>query len=556
MQIVVAGGVLYTKLPEATVLTSRTTPAGVTLKAPRPCFTQLRRATIINGRYSPAVTYRDDLDTFYKTGLTTPTVGPILNNTGASAGKLTGQSIGYYTWVQMAGTVRIAESGPSAASGEGVPLTSTKAKRLWTLPTTAPDARVTHKAIYVSWNGAAPRHVQDVALATASVTEDTPALNLGRLMEEDGTIPPYGVFNETNHQRVWYAGIPEHPDRIYFSNFGDAEAVGEDNYLLTTSGQAVTGIKKLGETTVVFTANTTDVIYGNTPSTFAILPRDPTIGCISHHGIINMFNRLWFPSQDGMRTYNGGFTYVMESLRDFWRDDYKANPSAYENCFAGVDFDFHCYLLTLDKATTFRYAGYYLPYEPAVGGGENQPWWFIDKRSRKDTAMGRLTYITGTARTKLITGSGDGFLREEGVMTNRDDDGDVLLKALIIQPKHYMFNDPGGFGDGGKNLVKLHSYVESEETPWALKVYGGDESAINSMAEQWGKTVPASLKTEDDAGVTKTYTAVTVHNHNGVEKASGRGFTFVYTASEPKNFYWRGLGGTWTLGSVSRPRSS
>ncbi len=545
MQVIVANGELYTKLPVATALTTRTVPTGVTLKTPRPCATKLRRAGFINGRYSPAVVYRDDLDVFYKAGVAPPTAGPTLANGGV--GKLTGQSIAFYTWIQkdVSGNI-ITESGASPPAGDGYALVHNKQTRVWTTPTTAPDARVTHKGLYVSWNGADPRHVMDLELATASVTEDMSALEFGRVMEEGGDIVPYGVYCETFQQRVFAAGIIEFPDRIYFSNFGDAESWNLDNYLKTTSGKAVTGIKRLGETLVIFTHTTTDIIVGNSPDTFTIIPRDPTIGCISHHGIVNMFNRLWFPSSDGIRTYDGSFRYLMENLRDYWHDEYEADPTAYESSFAEVDFDTHSYLLTLNKASTFRYVGYYLPFEPAVGGGEGNPWWFIDTRVRKDTAMGRLTYAAGSMRTRLITGSADGYLRRENVVTNVDDDGDVGQKEVLIQPKHLLMNDPSGDPESGKQLVKLHSYIESEDTGWTIEARGGDESAENTLNPEWYETVAASAESYLQNGVSRTAVAKVVHNHDEVEKVTGRGFTLKYRATSPKNFKWRGFGGVYS----------
>lgn len=558
MQVVLANGLLYTKEPADLTLTSRAIPSGITMKTGRPCGCQLRRAGFINGRTSPALIYRDDLDTFYRAAIEAPAAAPGLANVGGPTGLLTGQSLGYMTWIQKNGDTIITESGPSPATNSGVYLTHKDEQRSWTTPTSATDPRVTHKGLYVRWNGAAPRHVMDLDLATASVTEQMSALEFGRLMEEAGGIPPYGHYCATHQQRVWVAGIPAYPDRIYFSNFGDAESFGPDNYLQTTSGKAVTCIIRLGEVLVVFTHATTDLIIGNKPSNFQIIPKDPTIGCLSHHSAINMFNRIWFAAQDGMRTYDGSFRYLMDNMRDFWHDDYEANPSAYENSFAGVDFDTHSYLLTLDKAATFRYVGFYLPFEPAVGGGEGQPWWFIDTKGRKDTAMARVTYTDDSMRTILVVGSDDGYIRKEGVVTDINDDGDTGEKEVIIQPKHLMMNDPSGGAESGKKIIRLHSYVESEDTPWTLEGRVGDDGAENAMNPVWETTVPASLLTRVEGGITKTYTPKTLHVHDEVERMSGRGFTFTYRATNVKNFKWRGLGGAFaTTGPGDyRPRVS
>ena len=370
MQVIVAAGLLYTKLPSATALTARSVPAGVTLQGPRPCATQLRRAGFINGRFNPGLVYRDDLDVFYKAGIAPPTAAPGLATGGV--GKLTGQSIAFYTWIHkdVSGNI-ISESGASPASNDAFPVTHNRQKRVWTLPGSAPDARVTHKGLYVMWNGALARHVQDVTIATTSLTEDMANLKFGRALEEGGDVVPYGVYCETFKQRIWAAGILAFPDRIYFSNFGDGESWNLEHYLKTTNGKAVTGIKRLGETLVVFTSTSTDIIVGNSPDTFTIIPRDPTIGCISHHGIFNIFNRLWFPSQDGVRTYDGSFRFLMENLRDYWHDEYEADPLAYEGSFGEVDLDTHSYLLTLRQGHHVQIR-WILPALRAIG------WWWGD----------------------------------------------------------------------------------------------------------------------------------------------------------------------------------
>lgn len=546
MQIIVANGTLYTKTPGTASMTTRSLPSGVTLKTPRPCHVRLRRASYINGRFSPDLVYRDDLDAFYKTGFTTPTVAPTLATGGA--GQLTGKVIIYYTWIHKDGLGNvIAESGPSAPSGE-----LSLANQQWTgtLPTSAPEARTTHKRVYASWNGADPRFIADVLLATATLTSNLRPLEWGAVMETAGGPIPYCVLNEMFRQRVWRAGDADHPDRIYWSGFANGESVGPNAYLLTTSGEAVTGLKRLGETLVVFTINTIDIIVGKTPKTFEILPKYTNVGCISHHSIVNIHDRLWFASQSGLCVYDGSLKYLMDNLRQYWKDDYAADPDAYENSFAEVDFDEMCYLLTLDKSTTFRYVGYYLPFEPQVGGGEGQPWWFFDRETRKTTAMGRLTYSATSARTKLYVGADDGYIREMNVVTDADDDGDVYQKALTIQTKHYLFQDPGGDAESGKQLINLWSYVEAENNGWRLQIKGGDESAENKTVSVWKDDKAASLKVESG----QQWVAQTVHVHDGVEENVGRGFTFVYTATAPVGMKWRGVGGSWTLGATSRGR--
>jgi hypothetical protein len=266
---------------------------------------------------------------------------------------------------------------------------------------------------------------------------------------------------------------------------------------------------------------------------------------------VNIHDRLWFASQAGVYVYDGNFKYVTQDLRTFWKTDYSTNVPQYESCFAADDRPEYCYILSIPKDTyTLRWVAYYLPFEPSVGGGEGQPWWFFDRRTRVDKSLGLLTY--GDRRFRLYNGSDDGYLRQEDVDSDSSDDSDTYQKAMTIQTKHYLMDEPGGDVEEGKELVRFWSYTESETSPWRVEIYGGDESAENvAQANVWGEDVAASAKT---AG-TLSWVAQTVHVHIP-SKTVGRGFTWKYTATAPVGLTWRGLGGYFTLGPAARGRTS
>ena len=94
----------------------------------------------------------------------------------------------------------------------------------------------------------------------------------------------------------------------------------------------------------------TDYVQGYTSADFVVHTLHPTIGCISHHANKMVGERLWFPSEDGVMIFDGTFHHDMKDLRTFFRDDYLANLSVYENSIAGDDRFEHVYklLLTFD----------------------------------------------------------------------------------------------------------------------------------------------------------------------------------------------------------------
>lgn len=550
MQIFTADdGTLYTKTPTGAALTSRTVPSGLTNVNKKPSFAKYRRTVVISGKWTRGLVYRDDLDKFFVLGIAPPSTKPTL--VAAGTGDQVGPFIGFYTFVHKDGATVVAESGPSPAS---TTVTATSASQIaWSgILATSPDTRVTHIRLYRSDGGNDPRQVVELAIGTTTYTDTVHTLNLGVVMKDAGGVPPYTAYNCTYNKRIFYAGDPTYPDRIWYSESEDPENVDSLNFFKTTSGEAVTGLGTANNQLVICTANTTDVLQEFQSGDFALLNKSNSIGCISHFSMVNIHDRLWFASQAGVYVYDGSFKYVTADLRAFWKSDYAAHPTEYEQCFAADDRPEYCYILSIPFTSppiggtgTFRWVAYYLPFEPSVGGGEAQPWWFFDKRTRMDKSLGLLTY--GNVRFRLYVGSADGYLRQEDVDSDSSDDSDTFLKALTITTKHFLMDEPGGDSESGKNLIDFWSYVESESNAWKVSVYGGDESATGQLNPNWKDDVAASAQA--------TQVEKTVHPHVP-EQVSGRGFSWKYTANSPVSMKWRGFGGNWSLGPSFRGKNS
>lgn len=510
----------------------------------------------------------------YTMGIAAPTAAATLA-IGAAGTISTDTSVGYYSYLHKIGTYTLDESPLSPASNELAPVTSDKIS--WSgLPTAAPavDSKVTHLRLYRADDGDAPRAIEDVALGSSTYTDDTATLALGAYAELDDIGSPVEnlKYSATYSERGWYAGDPVHPDRIYYSRIGYPQSVGEDSYMATREGEAVTGIRKIRDQLFVGCRNCSysiQLIPGTT-NAFVIEKISPSIGVLSHWGMVNIYDRLWFPSKDGVFIYDGSFRMVSSDIWHLWRQEYHATSNAFFQMEAEHDPYRKIYKLKYLKdpssAIDSRYfCASYANFEPTVAGqGEGQPAWSMDFRGRRDTAMGMLSF--GNGPLQLYTGSTDGIIREENDETDADDDGDTYAKALFIQTGidwgSVLDTDP----ENGRSIHSLRAYVESESTAWTIQVLGGDEGGVNineattatdNLLGWWKFAVAASAKTYiyPDLGATRySYTAsAKTHHHFVPERVSGRGLNIVITATSPVGFRFRGWGATTLPGPTSRP---
>jgi hypothetical protein len=537
-----AGG-FYKRSPGSSTFTSVTLPTGVAQVSPfiRPSFALYKKRVYICGQFDSNLVWTE-LGTLRKNGINSISTAPsaVL---GTSTG-ITATSILYkYSVAEISGSTVLHESDLSSASSI-IPAASNQSINISGLPTGGADARVTHKRLYRSDNGGDYRFVANIILATSTYTDTTPTLSLGAVAPVNHGVASYAKFVEIYHDRAWYAGITDNPQRIFYSEIGKPEAVGALSYIDTRDGEAVTGLKRVGNQLVVACAQTMYDIQGFTESDFQMSKLSPSVGCISHHSMVNIDEILWFASEIGVYLYDGSFKYMMEDLRDYWRDDYSSNVTTYQDCTAIDDRYYNGYLLLIPKSSAFYYFGYY----PPVWRGE-QPYWMFDTETREVKSLGVLTPSAGAYRFDQYKGGDDGHLRQINVISNANDDSDAGNKALIIQTGALLFGEPGGGEQEGKSFNKLWTYVESENNAWTLNVLGGDEDVVNAHTPDnstyfWKDSISASAAAST--------TAKSVHYHKP-ERVSGRALCLKITADTPRAMKYRGFGGTFVPGPATRP---
>lgn len=528
-----------------------TIPAGVDVTMNRPSFVGIGKRTYVMGMFSRILVRPED-GLLYVSGLHTPPP-PGSGSWSMTAGAGPTNQVGYLAYRQRLqtsqGNLILAESSIS----RGTPLVVGNTTRTWAaLPTTAPDAKTTHLVGFVSVASGAVQEAWEYPIGIPSLVESTTAYGaVGNTLREPAPFLRYGEFFANC---LWGAGDPNYPFRVYRSQVGEHEAFdGATGFIDLPDREAIIGMKRAGNTLVVFGPYVAYAItgFGINTSDFTIDKISPSVGCVSHHSIVNINEWLWFMAEEGPCIWDGQqFRYVMEDLRTYFKEDFIANFTAYRNCHAADNKMNKMYELLIPKTSGhFSYAGYYLPM---YTGEQSQPDWFFKTRGRYEYALGRLRLAADIPR--LYTTDTVGFMRQEDmILGDLNDDTDSALRTCVIQSGH-LYGDgvpPAGNERLGKLWNELDSYFRCEiakDNQWRLQGFGGDESAIESTAPQYDVYVPVSLV----AG----WVAKERHNHHP-EALSGDGISLRWTVTSPgAGVRFKGYRAACIPGSSARLKSS
>lgn len=559
--IVNESGAIY-RIDSSDVATAVALPAGVySVSGRRPCSVKYKNGFFMAGPWSQPLTFTQD-GKVWPMGMIAPT-SPITIATGASSIPIsvTGDVFAYATFVEKLpnGTV-IAESNPNEQSNT---LTSPGGPIVYSgIPTYSPSPRATHVRMYRSDGGTLPKLDVEVALGTTTISSrvSTAALagrtalpNFDDSLTLERGIPPYARFIASYHDRVWFAGNPVYPGRLYYSKLFEPEGVGASSFVDTRDGEAITAVQRVADQLLIFTRRACYSLQGYSAlgptADIRLAKASPNIGCISHHACVNINDRLWFPSEQGVYCFDTTFRFVMKDLRSYWKDAFTDDQDTFLKCVAEDDHENMVYKLLIPyEEGSFSFVANYEYFDPAVGGGQDQPRWSFDTRAREDTAMGKMFKVGN--KVSLYTGSADGYVREENVDTDTTDDSDTDGKLTEIVSKHFYFDDPGGSSEDGKTLKGLWSYVQGENNDWEVRVYSGYETAYETDSEAH-TFIDKLTPTESPGKVPKT-----VHHHNRPNKCSGHGFTMVWLAPGGSDWRFRGFGGYYGPGPGYRGNSA
>ena len=135
---------------------------------------------------------------------------------------------------------------------------------------------------------------------TTTYEDNIPDSGLGAVMDEDNDEPPICKYVINHKGRMWFAGDPDNPSRLYFSKALHPESVGPFAYwdIGRDDGDIITGIKVNLGALIIFKQYSTWVLSGDQPTgenADMILEKvNPTIGCINNKAISHAGNDLLF----------------------------------------------------------------------------------------------------------------------------------------------------------------------------------------------------------------------------------------------------------------------
>jgi hypothetical protein len=358
------------------------------------------------------------------------------------------------------------------------------------------------------------------------------------------SVPPDTRYCFLYHRRMFYSmAEPDYPYRLYYSEPDEPESVDPSNYFDTLSKETQTGLGEHADMLVVFCRRAKYGLQGwssgrdGNPSDMSFRKVDPAVGTICHHSIVQINGKLYYWSLDGLRIWDGASHWV--GLKAEAVAAFNANPDQF---YTGI---------AINDTTRHVYVYYYEPADPTLGGAGDELPWFIDRRSRIDTA--RVSWREDDGTVLQLTGSADGYVRQENDPDDVDDDSDDYLKRFTIVPKHQFFDVPeGGLLYEGKNYDRVWCYMRGQGGTLEVDLYAGDETAYAQAAapsRSFELTDPIDASSHDGYD----YTSMARSVWEVKPQLSGRGLTVSYSmASPPAGTVWYGYTTWWRPGASSR----
>jgi len=527
----------------------------------RPSGQEILGRLYIVGHYVPGLVVGEDADSpTWRLGIEPPAVAPTLavDTTPTGGTGLTGPALGRWRFAHKRDGRLIAAS-PMGPVSNLINLVSQARK--WTNQPKNASVRVTHLQAMLSQNGGLFRLAWELEIGAmgSSFTETVPTLALGDAADEDAQPMVSAEIMAVYAQRAWYARFGKDKYRVAFSAPNDPEII--DGFVETLDRSPVVGLGPRSDELILFGAHSMQAVRGFTASDFVVHFVHHSIGTVSHHGIDNIHDQLWFPYLDGVYVYNGGIPFnAAEAIKPLWESDFKANPTAYYDSIAYHD-DFKSIYKLLAPRTESPKSVWWIGNYHDFYRGEGEVMWMVDARNRDDV-QGLLSRQIGDT---VVVSATDKFVRKEDVATNGDDDGDTYNKLLIVRHGVNFFGTPGGMNEEGKSYPLLYTFLESELTAWRLNVIAGDNTGIvqamrpDNILAWWKEDVAASALTEtrDIGGVDHdlVFTPKDAHIHYP-QRVSGNGLLIEVRATAPKGLVYYGYGGWWVPGPTGRPPAS
>lgn len=131
--------------------------------------------------------------------------------------------------------------------------------------------------------------------------------------------PPTSKYAETHVDWLLFAGHTSNPSQVRYSDTATAETWPIGNVLNfgLDDGEIITGIRRFGDSTVVFKTGSIYLLNGDSPNDFAITPTVSEVGCVAPQSIVRTDLGLFFWSEAGPALFNGFKSILLgKRLRD------------------------------------------------------------------------------------------------------------------------------------------------------------------------------------------------------------------------------------------------
>jgi hypothetical protein len=142
------------------------------------------------------------------------------------------------------------------------------------------------------------------------------------LMKWDGTNfsnvvgAPNGKYIVVHKNRLYIAGDPNNPNRLYMSDLGLPENFPALNFIdiNTNDGDSITGLAELADSLVIFKERSMHVLRGTGPQNYNLVDTHQTHGTVSHWSVVPIMNKLFFLARDGVYSFDGKHIHLESDL--------------------------------------------------------------------------------------------------------------------------------------------------------------------------------------------------------------------------------------------------
>lgn len=237
---------------------------------------------------------------------------------------------------------------------------------------------------------------------------------------------------EMHMERAW-VNDTNYPDRLWYSDRGNAEMFREDHWIVSKAGPGDPIVRPfaLDDQMFIFTAKTVKRLNGSGPESFDALNTGAEMGLFTVQGICRGENKIFYRTYDGiyMMTGSGYPTKITGDIDTIFHGqllDDDANLVAIDNSLASTER-----LEYFDSKLHFSYTGTNGARYEFVRDFETNRW--------EQTNIGATSYLRLDDQGQLYVGGSDGYVY---IVDDTQHDADDLDIAIDFRTRYFDFGAP------------------------------------------------------------------------------------------------------------------